>query len=69
MKKILKIYNFGYEDGMLCAIDDIEKNKKKRFKKIDEKTILSKLYDLGYIDGYNRFYFVYKKYLYFKDKL
>lgn len=69
MKKLLKIYNFGYEEGMLCAIDDIERNKRKCFKKIDKKIILSNLYDLGYIDGYNRFYFVYKKHLYFKNKL
>ena len=46
MNKYLRAYKLGYLEGL----KDIRKNIK--FVKINEMEILSKLYDLGYIDGY-----------------
>ena len=55
MYKYIKAYELGYNEGIKNSL--ISNNKK--FKKIDDKDILSKLYDIGYIDGYIKF----KKYL------
>ena len=46
MNKYLRAYTLGYIEGT----KDNKKNKK--FIKINEKELLSKLYDVGYIDGY-----------------
>ena len=40
-----------YKDSKI----DYLNNKRKKFIKIDKKEVLSKLYDIGYIDGYNKF--------------
>ena len=69
MKKYLKIYNIAYEEGINNAIEDLSKNKRKVFKELDDLEIKSLIYDLGYINGYNRVYFIIKKYLSFKNKL
>ncbi len=55
MYKYIKSYNLGYNEGIRDAINDKKINKIKKFKKIDEKTIMAKLYDVGYINGYNKF--------------
>ncbi len=55
MYKYIKAYTLGYNEGIKDALIDKEKNKVKKFKKIDEKIIMSKLYDVAYIKGYNKF--------------
>ena len=55
MYKYIKSYNLGYNEGVRNAINDRKKNKIKRFKKVDDKLIMAKLYDVGYINGYNKF--------------
>jgi hypothetical protein len=68
MKKYIRYYEIGFEDGVLDAIRDIYFFKSKKFK-IDDLEMKSKLYDSGYIDGYNIFYSIIKKYLSFNDKI
>ncbi len=55
MYKYIKAFQMGYLEG----IDDAVKNnyKERKFKKIDDKEILSKLYDIGYIKGYKKITF------------
>ena len=57
MYKYIKSYKMGYNEGIKDAYNDYINNKKKEFIKIDKKIIMSKLYDAGYIDGYNYFYY------------
>lgn len=52
--KYLKIYNKGFEQGMIQAFDDIKNNKIKEFKIINDKEIKAKIYDIGYIKGYKK---------------
>lgn len=49
-----RIYKLGYLEGTKKAIEENESNKK--FKNINKKEIISKLYDMGYMDGYNAYY-------------
>lgn len=51
-----RIYKLGYLEGTKASIEDTKKNKKRKFKKINRIDILSKLYDLGFIEGYNTCY-------------
>ena len=69
MKTYIKIYNLAYEEGINNAIEDLSKNKRKIFKEVEDIELKSQIYDLGYINGYNRVYFRIKKYLSFKYKL
>lgn len=69
MKNYIKIYNIAYEEGIQNAIEDISKNKRKIFREIEDLELKSQIYDLGYINGYNRVYHIIKKYLSFKNKL
>ena len=55
MEKYIKIYNEGFNDGMIDAYKDFMNNKMKSFSFCD-KDFMSKLYDLSYIDGYKRIY-------------
>ena len=48
MYKYIKSYELGYIEGIKDAL--VDDNKK--FKKINELDIMSKLYDVGYIKGY-----------------
>lgn len=56
MYKYIKAYELGYMQGIKDSIYDYEKRKSKKFKNINKNEIMSKLYDVGYIDGYTRFY-------------
>lgn len=55
MHKYIKSYKYGYEEGIKDAYRDYLNNKSKNFKNINKKEVLSKLYDLGYVDGYRNF--------------
>ena len=60
MYKYIKAYELGYNEGIKNSLS----KKRKKFKKIDDSEILSKLYDIGYINGYTKFIkysFNYKK--------
>ena len=48
-------------EGMKDACEDYIKSKRKKFKKINDNLIKSKIYDKGYIKGYNMFFDVVKK--------
>lgn len=48
MYKYIKAYELGFIEG----IKDALKEENKKFKKINELDIMSKLYDVGYINGY-----------------
>jgi len=50
--KYIKIFEIGFLDGIKDAINN--KLKTKKFKIINDKEILSKLYDIGYIKGYKK---------------
>ena len=52
MYKFIKYYDIGFKEGMNMAISDNLRNKKRKFKIIKTNDIKSKLYDIGYIDGY-----------------
>ena len=52
MYKYIKYYDMGYKDGMSMAIKDSLNNINRMFKKIETKELKSKLYDCGYVDGY-----------------
>lgn len=56
MYKYIKAMQSGFFEGSKDAINDFEKKKHKSFKKIDDFEIKSKLYDIGYIEGYNKYY-------------
>ena len=49
MFKYIKCYYMGYEEGVK---DAVKFKKDKEFKRIKDKEIKSKLYDIGYIEGY-----------------
>ena len=48
MYKYIKSYELGFIEGVKDALKD----KNKKFKKINELEVMSKLYDIGYINGY-----------------
>lgn len=55
MYKYIKIYSMGFEDGVKDAKYDFLKRKSRKFIKIKDQDIKSKLYDIGYIKGYRKF--------------
>ena len=61
MYKYKKIYDMAIYEGMKDAYEDYTKLKRKKFKKINDNIIKSKIYDKGYIKGYNIFFDVVKK--------
>ena len=52
MHKYIKIFKLGYFMGIKDAINSNYKIRK--FKRIDDKDIIYKLYDIGYIKGYKK---------------
>ena len=54
MKKCKKIYVSGYNHGISDAYYDIKNKKYKNIEKKLDKQFISKLYDIGYINGYNK---------------
>ncbi len=48
MYKYIKSYELGFIEGVKDALKD----QNKKFKKINELEVMSKLYDIGYINGY-----------------
>ncbi len=50
MYKYIKSYELGFIEGLKDALKDSNKI----FKKINELEVMSKLYDIGYINGYNK---------------
>jgi hypothetical protein len=60
MDKYKKIYDTAFYDGMIDAYKDYNKNKRKKFKKVKDKEIKSKIYDKGFINGYNIFFDIVK---------
>lgn len=50
MYKYIKSYELGFIEGLKDALKDSTKI----FKKINELEVMSKLYDIGYINGYNK---------------
>ena len=50
MYKYIKSYKIGFNEG----IKDAFRNGNKKFKKIEDKEIISKLYDIGYVSGYTK---------------
>lgn len=56
MYRYIKANKDGFVEGSKTAMEDIKNNKVRKFKKIDDFEIKSKLYDIGYIEGYNRYY-------------
>lgn len=54
MYRYIKVYKLGYIEGIKDSIKDVKLNKSRTFKKIDDQEIKSKLYDIGYIKGYNK---------------
>jgi len=53
MYKYIKAYKMGYNEGIKDSFKDFLNNKNKKFKYIKDYDILSKLYDIGYINAYN----------------
>lgn len=51
MYKLIRAYELGFTEGIKEAIN----NKNKKFKKIDELEVMSKLYDIGYVNGYKKY--------------
>lgn len=49
------MYKMGYEEGYQKALEDKEKFKIKKFIEIDDYLIMAKLYDIGFINGYNNY--------------
>lgn len=62
MYKYIRAFELGYKWGINEAFNDQINNINKKFKYIDDRVILSKLYDIGYIKAYKK----YNKY--FKNK-
>ena len=56
MYRYIKAYELGYTEGIKDSLYDLRNNKMKKCKNINKNEIMSKLYDIGYIDGYTRFY-------------
>ncbi len=54
MYKYIRAYNIGFNEGIKCAYKDLKNIKKRNFKYINDKEILSKLYDIGFIKGYKK---------------
>ena len=53
MYKYIRCYKLGYEEGYQKALEDSEKSKINKFIEIDDYLIMAKLYDIGFINGYN----------------
>lgn len=49
-----KIYKLGFLEGRKKAIEDKKIKRTTKLKNIDEIEIVSKIYDIGFIEGYNR---------------
>lgn len=60
MYKYIRCYKIGYEEGYQTAKLDQKNRKIRKFIEIDDYLIMAKIYDAGYIDGYNNYL---KKYL------
>ena len=60
MDKYKKIYDKAMYTGMIEAYKDYVQGKRKKFKKIKDIEIQSKIYDKGYIKGYNLFFNIVK---------
>lgn len=58
MYKYIKAYNYGYEEGIKKARNDFY-NKKAKYKKI-KNNYEPLIYDIGYIEGYNKMLFFLK---------
>lgn len=59
-----RINKIGYDEGFSDALKDFLNKKKRKVEKINKtnKTnILSKVYDIGYSNGYNQFVKIIKK--------
>jgi hypothetical protein len=52
MYKYIKSFELGFIEGIKDAFNNNYKYRK--FKKIDDKEIIYKLYDIGYIKGYKK---------------
>lgn len=50
MYKFIRAYRLGFFEGIKAAL----KEKNKKFKQQDEMEVMSKLYDIAYIKGYNK---------------
>lgn len=53
MYKYIRCYKLGYEEGYQKALEDRKISKIKKFIDIDDYLIMAKLYDIGFINGYN----------------
>ncbi|MGM9877968.1 MAG: hypothetical protein ACI33S_04885 [Bacilli bacterium] len=69
MYKYLKIFNKGFEEGVMQAFEDLKNDRTKDFKSIDDIEIKSKMYDIGFIKGYKKFTYKNKNNLLFDRKL
>lgn len=69
MHKYLKIFNKGFEEGIIQAFEDLKNDRIKNFKLIDDLEIKSKMYDIGFIKGYKKFIYKNKNNLLFNRKL
>ena len=63
MNGYIEIYRKGFEEGLYLAYQDFLDNKKRIFKNIDDNILKTKIYDLGYITGYDMFYNIIKNHL------
>ena len=55
MYKYKRAKKLGFEDGKNDFMYDIKNNNIKKLKVVDENKILSDIYDLGYVEAYNKF--------------
>lgn len=55
MYRYIRCYKMGYEEGYQKALEDKEKSKIRKFIEIDDYLIMAKLYDIGFINGYNNY--------------
>ena len=60
MYRYAKVKIISSIDGKKDAKKDIKNNKIKKYIPINEMDILSKVYDKGYVDAYNKFVNKYK---------
>ena len=61
MYKYIKAFELGFIEGLKDAKNNNYKYKK--FKKLYDKDIISKLYDIGYIKGYKKLSFKKNNYI------
>lgn len=53
MYKYIRCYKMGYEEGYQTAKLDQKNRKIRKFIEIDDYLIMAKIYDAGFIAGYN----------------